>query len=399
MITSVEIDDFRTCQHTVFEPRTTVSALFGHNGAGKTTILEAIYRVSKAASGLRRVLLGELRLLPRRTSLDIQLGQSTVRYELEPGDNGQTEARERFSVNDNGNWLPLIVREGSQVVNLRLAKDQVFQQSWVSCLKHVRQLFPQDDDTSKLCESAVRVLRSVRLHHTPAEWAVQADLRGDPDEFISPREPDLITEALHEEYDRWNDELEGPPWHSVPHRLFKMRRDSPEDFDEASALLGHLGLEVIDKITISDTTRAGREVLYSVNFCPSDPELAARYPRGLWFSELPAGIRRVVEIVVALVYEADSVVLWDHPETDVDEDLLEKAFSLMRTYAEGGQLIVASHSQTVLNSLEPEEFHLVELANGQTLVRNLPPDEVQEADRYIQESGTFAEYLKAFQEA
>jgi recombinational DNA repair ATPase RecF len=75
MITRVEIEGFRTCDHTVFEPRGTVSALFGRNGSGKTTILEAIYRVSKAAAGLRRVLVDELRLLPSRASLDVELAE------------------------------------------------------------------------------------------------------------------------------------------------------------------------------------------------------------------------------------------------------------------------------------------------------------------------------------
>jgi hypothetical protein len=242
--------------------------------------------------------------------------------------------------------------------------------------------------THQIPERLLHVFRRVRYHAPDARSSLDDpayDVRcanrepGPTDRFCDIYRQEKISTAKLQ------------PWFPK-HELVCLYRWQKPVFNEIKSLLGPHGLQIIDDIRIHSSQDGNR--FYTIWFKPSRTGGSE-----VELEQLSHGVRRVVETVISIVSNPDSILLWDHPEGGMDLQLLRKMISLMRTYSEGGQLILATHSPTVLNSLESEEVQLVRLERGETVVRPLSLDEAQSAREYVHETGTLAEFIEMLQEA
>jgi predicted ATPase len=78
--------------------------------------------------------------------------------------------------------------------------------------------------------------------------------------------------------------------------------------------------------------------------------------------------------------------------------LLVKLIDLLKVNADPTQVILASHSPTVLSQLRPADIRLVEMIDGSTRVRALTEAEVTRAQEYMQRDGSLAEFLELIQD-
>jgi len=72
---------------------------------------------------------------------------------------------------------------------------------------------------------------------------------------------------------------------------------------------------------------------------------------------------------------------------------------MLKTDRDETQIIMTSHSLTTLNELAPDQIRLVTMDEGQTKVRSLKPKEKRAAREYMEQHGTFAEFLELVQES
>ena len=107
---------------------------------------------------------------------------------------------------------------------------------------------------------------------------------------------------------------------------------------------------------------------------------------------------QVLYLLVALLFDRSSVMLVEQPEDGIHPGLLAKLIGLLRVNADPTQIVLTSHSPTVLSSLRPEDVRLVEMRDGSTQVRALTENEVQRAQEYMQREGSLAEFLELIQE-
>ena len=115
-----------------------------------------------------------------------------------------------------------------------------------------------------------------------------------------------------------------------------------------------------------------------------------------WFSfgDLSFGTRRLLRLMLSLVADKATVMLIEHPEDGIHRGLVQKVFAVLRSYRQRTQVIVATHSTSVLNRFEPDEVRLVTMRDEQTRVRGLKSEELDAAKRYIEEEGTLSDYLE-----
>jgi predicted ATPase len=99
-----------------------------------------------------------------------------------------------------------------------------------------------------------------------------------------------------------------------------------------------------------------------------------------------------------MLYDESSVMLLEQPEDGLHEGLTTKVLGLLRTNAPPAQLMFASHSSALLNTLKPEEIRLVSLQNGYTAARKLTPKELRVATNFMNEEGPLSDFLETVQE-
>jgi predicted ATPase len=108
---------------------------------------------------------------------------------------------------------------------------------------------------------------------------------------------------------------------------------------------------------------------------------------------LSDGTLRIFEIVIKLLRAPGSVLLIEEPETAIHPGLLRKLLALVDTYALDRQVVVSTHSPIVVDWCKPEELRLVERVDKATVVRALSADDVQRVRAYLDDEGTFGDYI------
>jgi hypothetical protein len=186
-------------------------------------------------------------------------------------------------------------------------------------------------------------------------------------------------------------------------RILHMYIENREQFHELSELLGGNGLGLLERIIVrshswkadEDGGKAGSR-FYSIRFVVGSALGGCDDP--LSYSELSSGTRRIVRLLVSMIFDGSSVLLVEHPEDSIHSGLMRRLIALLAANADPAQVILASHSPEVFNGLNPEDVRLVTMVNGATEVRSLTPDEIAAAHNYMTHNGAFSEFLETVQE-
>lgn len=171
----------------------------------------------------------------------------------------------------------------------------------------------------------------------------------------------------------------------------------PEQFEEIVALLDQRGLGVLEGITVVDIQPQKdhlpvRDRILGIFY--SSPGTPADEP-GSEFWQLSMGTQRIVQLVTQIVLDNITVALIEQPEDAIHPALLRKLLSVLSAYSANFQVVLTSHSPDVFNSVDPRQVRLVTLDNRRTKAVALTTAEMNLARLYMEEQGTFAEFLES----
>jgi hypothetical protein len=156
--------------------------------------------------------------------------------------------------------------------------------------------------------------------------------------------------------------------------------------------IGRNGLKLIDDIKVESLTSAAKEIIYFIHF-----KLGQNLGNGdrlFKYSDLSLGTRRILQILVSLVFDDSSVMLIEHPEDGVHSGLLGNLVAQMDTAKNPTQIILTSHSAALLNKMKPEDIRMVQLIGQNTSsIRSLTVGEIDGAKKFMNEEGTLFEYI------
>lgn len=188
-------------------------------------------------------------------------------------------------------------------------------------------------------------------------------------------------------------------WGSVPGRvgmlaqgITSMYESQRERYDEFVALLCNLGVVREVSVEIYEDPREEPSAGQRRDF-------ASVLFDGLNIGFQSDGTLRVAEIVRLLLRPNATCLLIEEPETAVHPGLLSKLLALMDSYGYDRQIIVSTHSPQVVDWCEPEQLRLVERVDGNTQVRSLDPADLGRVKRYLQDEGTFSDFVFGRSEA
>lgn len=389
----VTLKNFRTCHDVELNDLGHLTVLMGRNGVGKTTILQGIEWMARTASSSNTVqtapLPNELFSISRQNffgQLVFSMNGISYRYTLELlfFKNGtglinsvmQTELKEQLERQvDTEIWQQLLTRTGEMVFGANGDRLAEIGQT-MPMLPALAAIMPSGE-TKEVILPVLAYLRGVKYYSL--------------DEITAPSSYKFV---LDSDYKKWIEQSVDSinPDSSVVMRLLHMYNDRRNDFDELKELLGIQGLGILSSIEITSGIM-DYLTYYLVYFQPGNGWEGVRRLLSLPFEKLSAGTRRILRILVSFFYDRNSLFLFEQPEDAIHPGLLRKLISLLRSYDDRGQLIMASHSSDLFDVLKPEEVRLVTMQGGETKVRGLTESELASAKRFINEEGSLSDYL------
>lgn len=399
MLKQIVIKKFRSCHSVVIDFPEPVCAIVGKNGVGKTNVLKCIEWLAHSS-----ISTGPVKVAAAGNQMDdfeevsvralFDLDSTRFSYTLAVPLPTTAAVRPPFALSDRlaaltdgGTEIDLFRREGEKIT-VHKRSDPILVSRWTPSLAGLLSLLPESDALHTPLSAVRSFFAGVRYYALEE----RADYK------------DFVTEQQYNEW-RVKYQDEGTLTNSVALRLIYMWREDRELFEELTLLLGPGGLGLLSSFEIVELNRshepsqasdADSSRIHLPLFWPSPQMGGAGQP--FQFSELSVGTRRVIRMVTSLLFDRRSLMLIEQPEDSVHCGLLRKLIDMLRTYSHRSQIIFTTHSSDVIDILRPEEVLLATASEGKTMVRELSPNEVDRARRFLNDDGSLSEFLEPFDE-
>jgi hypothetical protein len=186
--------------------------------------------------------------------------------------------------------------------------------------------------------------------------------------------------------------------------LLDMRSDFPQKYARYRELVGSKGIHLVDDISfaayIQFSDHMDSKKLQMEN---EEPELwtplATVNSRQLLFNQLSEGTFKTLALLFYLTAHDGGLLLFEEPEISVHHRLLKDIIEIIKTESEDKQILFSTHSDYVLDMLEPEDLVFVENTGGATKAAALPSALSEENYKglraFLENEGALGEYWKA----
>ncbi|MBC8113350.1 MAG: AAA family ATPase [Candidatus Saccharimonas sp.] len=321
---SIHIQGFRRLVDVKIELRP-LMVMIGANGCGKTSVLEAWQLLAKSAEGKLGDTISSLGGLSEIATRSRVATKSPQRLSLEVRFRAPTEGPKCFEKFD---YL------------LRIANSQfgfqIEQEQSKTNLDHVDPLYNRDPEShlSRTRSGKGRFLRDTLASVTFAR----------PFDLGQVRQPQSVRPAT----------LPGEQGETLISCLYSLRETERDRFE-----------------VVEDTLRAAFPDFERLEF----PSVAAgmlilgwkdrQFAQSIYMNQLSEGTLRFLWLTALLLSrDLPAVTLIDEPEVSLHPELLSLLVSLMREASQRTQLIVATHSDRLIQFLEPKEVLVADVEDG-----------------------------------
>jgi len=188
--------------------------------------------------------------------------------------------------------------------------------------------------------------------------------------------------------------------------LYSSYKSASEEYEQFLDLVGPEGVNLIDGIAFQEietssssykvsvggriTTKEKKNNLIIPNFLISENALSP--------SQLSEGTFRTLALVFYLITDKGSLMLIEEPEVCVHHGLLSSIIELIKMYSKDKQIIISTHSDQILDSLDLESLFKVSRGVAGTTVQNvrrsLSSDDLKALKDYLRDEGGLGEYWK-----
>jgi AAA15 family ATPase/GTPase len=383
-LSRIQIHNYKSCLETELSLHDRLTVLIGANGAGKTNIMTAI-NLLKTMSDTH------FTMLPAGTETDLSFLFTDQEWTVELRVKAAAESQPELS------WrMADILEPYVQVPLYFVQSDDVEKNS--RAVKNYFDLLNIEVSDEKITRFTSRLLKTKAFIESIRYYsAVQFSDVTKVDPLIK---KDIKTP--HEQFLK---------------DLFNMRNEFPEKYARYRELAGPGGIHLVDDISftgyfhfvdhmgVSDRDdqvpkKGGSENLPVEN---EQPEMwmpqAAINNKKLSFNQLSEGTFKTLALLFYITAYDGGLLLLEEPEISVHHRLLNDIIEIIKNESEYKQILFSTHSDYVLDMLNPEAVVFVENGSGGTKAAALPSalstENYKGLRTFLECEGALGEYWKA----
>ena len=406
---SITIERFRSCHHTVFEPNAGLCALIGINGAGKTNVLEVIrlLDVNRGRAARRGIDVNPGSSLTAQVTAFFTVGGSRVGLRSVYGTADRSRRDEMVPLDERWNlssitgsraWRPMPPAHFLKR-NMRFDPQE--------------QLILVDEDEGRFTYSRRFERFDTRILENPATIeAVIAveEFRGrlsyySASQFTDPTRCPTSFEV--DEEGALVDAYRVGPHARFLHNLYSLRKDSPELYAEYCRFVSRKQLGLISRLTwkeieLSSSTadvRSGgsvKKVKKRKTMVIPKIQVGSAH---ITFNQLSEGTFKTLALAFYIITDVSRLLMIEEPEVCVHHGLLRRLIDTIKAYSHRKQIIISTHSDLLVDELDPADLFVVKMTSVGTevsqLQKSLDPRSMQALHTYLQESGPLGEYWRS----
>ena len=411
---SFEITGFRSCNHTSFKPNEHLSALIGINGAGKTNLLQGMRLLSINKLNRRRKLAEELSQHPETAILawfsvnNKKIGLQ-IQYTITAYDSWSHEEEltisELWNLRDftkNDSWIEIatfdfdeakdtyeqVLRYYSRKRNASVTKSQID-----DLFKVISEII--NNTTLKSSLLLVQKFRASIAYYSATQFTNPAKCPSNFEVDEDRRLSDVFSYSASSTHINFL------------HSLYRLKKDNPDLYDNYCNFVSRQQLGLISRITwkeieLSSNTAQIRNDGEIKKSRKTKTMVIPKVQIGnayITFNQLSEGTFKTLALLFHIFTDACQLLIVEEPEVCVHHGLLTRIVDTLKAHATIKQTIISTHSDLLLDDLEPSQVFVVEHNKNGTQVNNLDSwlgrNEKRALHDYLSETGTLGEYWRS----
>lgn len=387
---------YRSCKNARFLPTPNVTAIIGPNGAGKTNLMQGIRLLSLPIRPHRFLDNDELYTSKCSIRAEFKFRQQLIKYKAsikytqnELGRDDVVSFEEKWNFPGTNAWL----------------RDEAFHAypetfRFISGKNNLVRVLPSrgkpklPKDIVQAYDAIERLRRGIKYYS--ASQFTNPSLC--PTSFDVDEDGELIREGTL---------TRRHPHTSFIYELYRLQQVNQKIYDTFLSLVDGRGVRLIDKLKWSEfkfsnpiyEVRAGGKVVTKtrdrIMVIPTVHVGAAE----LSFSQLSEGTFRTLAMIFYIVTDKSELLLMEEPEVCVHHGLLNSVIEIIKEYSRTKQIIVSTHSDSVIDNLDPSQVMIVTRVKDRGTVVN-PISKVMSRDGYralklfLSDVGTLGEFWR-----
>ena len=411
----IHVEGYRSCRHTNFFPHAELSALIGINGAGKTNLLNAIrllgaqqrftnYRkaeIEKASS--ETLITATFKVGEVKVGLKVRLLLGTSSRNSDQV-MGMSEQWNFHSITGSRAWknIPGVFysQEGRKLI--RYKEDGIVLKSMKMAPEMMDRLGPEFFalDAKLLSNEvvidslqAISEFRAGISHYSASQFT----------------DPTRCPTSFEIDEDNHLSQSYGDSKAHIKfiYDLYRLKTTQPEQYTEFCNFVSRKQLGLVSRIVwkeieLSSNTaevKSGgpiKKIRKTKTLVIPKIQISSSY---ITFNQLSEGTFKTLALVFYVMTDASSCLLIEEPEVCVHHGLLNRIISTIKAYSKTKQVIFSTHSDLLVDDLEPRNVFVVEMDKSGTKATALE-DWVDKGGAaalhsYLQETGSLGEYWRS----
>lgn len=401
-ITKISIKNYRSCIKTEFDPNEDLSALIGPNGSGKTTVLTAIRL-------LRSLLFVRNRRFHRNEQPTTSASEIKVWYDFDGKQIIHTatldlvtdEKNEDEIISSKESWYMHDFTGSRKRTNIPLeiildiSRDAPrFTRSKKSEGSFYNNFMRRQGINKEAYEAMIKVVNFIRRFNYYSA-----------SQFTNPSNCPISFEVESEVGIRRGISITGHK--KLLYDMYQGYRLESDSFNEFMNIIGSNGIGLIDKISFNEikTSSSNYTVMTGGKVRKREKNNLLVVPsfsisgNALSPSQLSEGTFKTIALIFYLVNDRSFLLMIEEPEVCVHHGLLNSIVELIRIYSKEKQIIVSTHSDSVLDNIDIDSVFSVkrDLKAGtvvNSITKRMRKKELNALKDYLSNEGSLGEYWK-----